>query len=110
MTPLLAVLEFEDYAIIAAIVIVFAGGASFAARQRLDVRRLERKLDALLQHHGVSVPSRLSPEVQRLAKDPARKIAAIKLHREQTPGLGLAEAKAEVEDFGWIDASRGPGR
>jgi len=99
MTQLLAVLEFEDYAIIAAIVVVFAGGASFAARQRLDVRRLERKLDALLQHHGVSVPSRLSPEVQRLARDPSRKIAAIKLHREQTPGLGLAEAKAEVEDF-----------
>jgi ribosomal protein L7/L12 len=43
---------------------------------------------------------RLSPEVQRLARDPARRIAAIKLHREQTPGLGLAEAKAEVEDLG----------
>jgi ribosomal protein L7/L12 len=99
MTPLLAVLEFGDYAMIAAIVIIFAGGASFAARQRLDVHRLECKLDALLQHHGVSVPSRLSPEVQLLAKDPSQKIAAIKLHREQNPGLGLADAKKEVEDF-----------
>lgn len=100
MTPLLAILEFRDYAVVAIIVATFAGGASFAARQRLDVRRLERKLDALLQHHGVPAPARLSPEVQRLAQDPAQRIAAIKLHREQNPGLGLAEAKAEVEDFG----------
>jgi ribosomal protein L7/L12 len=40
----------------------------------------------------------MSEEVQRLARDPAQKIAAIKLHREQT-GLGLAEAKANIEDF-----------
>jgi hypothetical protein len=100
MTPLLAVLDLEDYGIIALIVMVFAGGASFATRQRLDLRRLERKVDALLQHHGVAVPSLLSPEVQRLAKDPAQKLAAIKLHRKQNPGLGLAEAKAEVEELG----------
>jgi hypothetical protein len=99
MTPHLAILEFSDYAMIAFIVVVFAGVSSFAARQRLDVRRLERKLDALLKHHGVSLPSCLSPEVQQLAKDPAQRIAAIKLHREQNPGLGLAEAKAEVENF-----------
>lgn len=40
----------------------------------------------------------LSEEVQRLARDPAKKIEAIKLHREQT-GLGLAEAKADIENF-----------
>ena len=100
MTTLLTVLEFGDYAAIAAIVITFAGGVSFLARQQLDVHRLERKLDALLQHHGVPLPSRVSPEVQSLAKDPAKKIAAIKLHRKQNPGLGLAEAKAEVEECG----------
>jgi hypothetical protein len=69
------------------------------ARQRISLRRLEDKLDALLKHHGIELPSRLSPEVQRLAKDPSQKIAAIKLHREQNPGLGLAEAKKEIEDF-----------
>ena len=99
MTPLLAILDFGDYAVIAAIVIIFAGGASFAARQRLDLRRVERKLDALLKHQGVELPSRLSPEVQLLARDPSKKIAAIKLHREQNPGLSLADAKREVEDF-----------
>jgi len=98
MPPLTAMLEFGDYAAIAIIVTIFAGGASFAARQRVDLRRLENKLDTLLQHHGISVRSRLSPEVQRMAKDPEQKIAAIKLHREQNPGLGLADAKREVED------------
>lgn len=44
------------------------------------------------------MPSPLSPEVQALARDPKQKIAAIKLHREQNPGLGLAEAKREAED------------
>ena len=99
MTPLFAMLEFGDYGVISVIVLIFAGGATFAARQRLDLRRLDRKLDALLKHQGIDLPSRLSPEVQRLAGDPRQKIAAIKLHREQNPGLGLAEAKAEIEDF-----------
>jgi ribosomal protein L7/L12 len=96
MTPLLAILEFGDYAVIAVIVIIFAGGASFAAQQRLDLHRVERKLDAVLKHHSVEF---LSPEVQLLAKDPSKRITAIKLHREQNPGLGLADAKREIEDF-----------
>jgi hypothetical protein len=99
MTPQFALLEFGDYAAIAVIVLFFASIASLAARQRLNLRRLERKLDALLQHHGVKLPSRLSPEVQRLARDPRQKIAAINLHRRQNSGLGLAEAKEEVDDF-----------
>jgi hypothetical protein len=98
MAPLFAVLDARDYGVISFIVIVLAGGSSFAARQRLDLRRVERKLDALLKHQGVVLPSPLSPEVQALARDPKQKIAAIKLHREQNPGLGLAEAKREAED------------
>lgn len=99
MTPLLAILETSDYAVITFIVIIFAGGASFAARRRFDLRRVERKLDALLKHQGVEMPSGLSPVVQLLARDPSKKIAAIKLHREQNPGLSLADAKRDVEDF-----------
>ena len=95
MTPLFAILEFSDYAIIAAIVAILAGGASVATRQRLDLRRLERKLDALLKHQGIQVPS----EAETLAKDPNMKIAAIKLYREEHPGVGLAEAKAKVEEI-----------
>lgn len=97
MLPILTILEFGDFGLIAVIVIIFAGSASFASRQSLDLRRVERKLDTLLRHQGTEL---LSPEVQLLAKDPAQKIAAIKLHREQNPGLGLADAKEDVEAFG----------
>ena len=101
MTPILAItLQFGDFAIIAWIVVVFAGAAAYTTRQRVDLRRIERKLDALLQHQGVALPpqGKMSDEVRQLARDPAGKIEAIKLHREQT-GLGLAEAKSDVEDY-----------
>ena len=87
------------FGLFAGLMTLYFAMASSIARQRLDLRRLERELDALLKYQGVEVPSRLSPEVQRLAKDPRQKIAAIKLHRAQNPGLGLADAKAEIEDF-----------
>lgn len=103
MPPLVAILELGDYALIAFIVIVvtrgaaiFTGGATFAARQRLELRRLERKLDALLKHQGIQLPS----EVELLAKDPNQKIAAIKLYLEENPGVSLSEAKARVEEIG----------
>jgi hypothetical protein len=107
MTTLLAILEFGDYTVIAFIVLVFSASASFAARQRLDLRRLERKLDALLKHLGIEEPPGIvltsgrpmSVDAQVLARDPSQRIAAIQLHREQNPGLGLAEAKADVEAF-----------
>ncbi len=98
MQPLLAILGITDFAGIALIVFVFGTATSAGIRRRLTFRRIERKLDALMQHHGITLPCKLTPEVQRLASDPKQRIAAIKLHREQT-GLGLAEAKAEVDDF-----------
>ena len=101
MTCILATtLGFGDFAIIAWLVIVFAGAAAYTTRQPVDLRRIERKLDALMKHQGVTLPPQasMSEEVQQMARDPAQKIAAIKLHREQT-NLGLAEAKSDVEDF-----------
>ena len=64
------------------------------------VRGLERKLNALLRHHGVD-PTQglpLSDRVKQLAADPARKIEAIKVYGEET-GAGLAEAKEAIESF-----------
>jgi ribosomal protein L7/L12 len=82
--------------------LAFAAGAAaaYTSRQTGELRRIERKLDALLKHQGVSQPppASLSAEAQLIARDPSRKIEAIKLHREQT-GVGLAEAKADVESF-----------
>jgi ribosomal protein L7/L12 len=110
MTSLLAVLEFSDFCVIAGIVAAFAGGAAYTARPNINLLRLERqirelqqKLDALLKHQGIEMPtpppSDLSPEVQLLARDPDQKIAAIKLYRQEHPGVGLAEAKQRIEEF-----------
>ncbi len=64
------------------------------------LRGIERKLNALLRHHGVD-PTQglpLSDRVKQLAADPGRKIEAIKVYREET-GASLVEAKEAVEAF-----------
>jgi hypothetical protein len=93
MTPFFALLDVGDFAIIFGI--VFCVTAIYS--KSVNSRRLEMKLDALLKHQGIILPP-LSDEVQRLARDPAKKVAAIQLHRHQT-GLGLAKAKADIEEF-----------
>jgi ribosomal protein L7/L12 len=101
MIPLLAtVLDFSDYIILAAITLVCVGISTrqCAERQRADIRRLERKVDAFLEHLGIPAPSNLSEEVKTLARDPQRKVSALLLHRQQT-GLGLSEAKSDIEAF-----------
>jgi Ribosomal protein L7/L12 C-terminal domain len=99
-----AVLEMSDFIVIAAVV---AGGtaayASFRPTDAARLARLERKINAILRHLNIEYtdPARsegLSEEVQRLADDPAKKIQAIKVHRQQT-GLGLKEAKDAVEEY-----------
>jgi hypothetical protein len=70
---------------------------SFGFKGRIAL--IERKLDWLLRHSGLDphgLP--LSERVKQLAGDPARKIEAIKVYREET-GAGLAEAVQAVEDF-----------
>lgn len=102
MYLLIGILEPREYLMIGVIVLIAAYVGSLVTRQPVNLRRLERKLDALLQHQRVEMPSRLSPEVELLASDPGRKIEAIKLHRDQNPELSLAEAKAEIEGFAEI--------
>jgi hypothetical protein len=103
-----AVLELTDFAGIGVLVVLLAGGttAAYSHFKPSDVarlRRLEAKVDLILAHLGLeyagpTAAGGLSDEVKALADDPARKIQAIKLHREQT-GVGLAEAKAAVEAY-----------
>jgi hypothetical protein len=107
-----AVLEFMDLLWIGAVVVValsiMASGRAVSMRSPTGpevarLRRLEAKVDLILRHLGLEYQdpgpaSRLSDEVKELAADPTRKIAAIKLHREQT-GLGLREAKDEIEAY-----------
>lgn len=67
-----------------------------SANIRLD--RIERKLDLIMQHLGIADAQNdaVLAEVVDLARDPRKKIEAIKRYRELT-GAGLAEAKTAVE-------------
>lgn len=70
------------------------------SRTEARLERVERRLNLVVRQLGIDpVPgSPLSDRVKGLADDPARKIEAIKVHREET-GAGLAEAKAAVEAY-----------
>ena len=100
-----AMLEFWDYVGIFVIVSFFAGGSAVYRNMKpADVQRfarLEAKLDLVLRHLGLEYTTpkvgTLSEEVKAIA-DQGQKIAAIKLHREQTE-LGLKEAKDDVEAY-----------
>jgi ribosomal protein L7/L12 len=103
------VLGLWDYFIIGMIVLCFAGAAYAKGPDvnlqllALQVRELQKKLDALLKHQGIEMPtpppSGLSPEVELLASVPDTKIAAIKLYRKENRGVGLREAKEKIEAF-----------
>jgi ribosomal protein L7/L12 len=101
---LFAVLEFTDFAIIAAIVALLAGGtavarASSGPPNRDRLARVEQKLDLLLTHAGLDYTPAPKAAWQALADEgPARKIAAIKAYRDET-GAGLADAKRTVEEY-----------
>lgn len=61
---------------------------------------IERNVGRIALHLGIDIakPAEMSDRVKELARDPARKIEAIKALREET-GAGLAEAKAAVEHY-----------
>jgi hypothetical protein len=106
-----AVLDFWDFFwiwVVASLAFsLYAGGKAaygrFKPSDAIRLRRVEGKVDLILRHLGLeytdpATPGGLSDEVKALADDPAKKIAAIRLHREQT-GLGLKEAKDAVEAY-----------
>ena len=61
-----------------------------------DLRRIEKKLDMILNHLGLEYQP--FTERVRLAADGGKKIEAIKLYREET-GVGLVQAKEDVEAY-----------
>jgi hypothetical protein len=87
-----------DWVIIGLLVglVMTASGLYVDTKTRLA--RIEHKLNLLLQHSGIEALGelRLSERVKEIARDPKRKIEAIKVYREET-GAGLAEAKQAVE-------------
>jgi hypothetical protein len=119
MTTIIAALEFKDYAVLTAILVIFAavttfvriffaGRAGNAKRSYEDAKlmgqmhEIQRKQDALLKQQGIEMPppaSGLSPGVEQLAKDPKTKLAAIKLYLEENPGTSLREANERIVAF-----------
>jgi hypothetical protein len=64
------------------------------------IGRIERKLNLLIRHSGIDPLQGLpvSERVKEIASDPARKIEAIKVYRQET-GASLKEAKDAVEAY-----------
>jgi hypothetical protein len=61
------------------------------------IARLERKLNAVLEHLGVDLTTGLTQELRNLIAE-GRKIEAVKLYRDQT-GCDLRTAKDYVESL-----------
>src|SRR2546430_1029409 len=101
---MLAVLEWSDlfWILVINLIVACSAVAYFGPTVDARRRRIEAKLDTILRHLGVEfqdpAAAGLSAEVRALADDPAKKIAAIALYREQT-GAGLKEAKDAVEAY-----------
>jgi len=109
-----AVLELQDFTWLLFMLIlvftIFAGGRAAYARAQPSgtaglrrLRRLEAKVDLILKQLGLeyqdtAATGGLSDDVKALADNPARKIEAIALYRQET-GVGLKEAKDAVETY-----------
>ncbi|WIV54668.1 hypothetical protein [Amycolatopsis nalaikhensis] len=79
------------------LLVAVVGLSSSATERRLGKRldRVERKLDAIAAHLGVTTAEPDIPEVTALLRQ-GKKIQAIKVYRERT-GADLKEARDAVE-------------
>ena len=97
MTPLLSIFEAGDHTLYTIIGLLLVVSVIYAIRQQGRISLLEHQLDLIFrQQKGEDI---LSPEAKLMAKDPAKKIAAIRLHRDQNPGLTIVNAKWDVENL-----------
>lgn len=83
------------FSFILAVSLAFRGRLFLPANDPDRLRRLERKVDLILGHLGLTAGDPLIDRVVELV-DAGRKIEAIKAYREAT-GAGLNEAKDAVE-------------
>ncbi|MEL7142147.1 MAG: ribosomal protein L7/L12 [Cyanobacteria bacterium J06573_11] len=78
--------------------VTMLGFSSRVGRLESKIGRVERGLTLLMESANIEMPSLLSERVKQIAKNPKRKIEAIRAYREET-GAGLKEAKEAVEEF-----------
>lgn len=75
--------------------VLFSGGGSAPPQLMTTLKRIERKLDLLLEANALSLPPDGMDDIRALIAS-GKTIEAIKAYRERT-GAGLAEAKAAVD-------------
>lgn len=78
--------------------VTMLGFSSRVGRLESKIGRVERGLTLLMESANLEMPSLLSERIKQIARDPKRKIEAIRAYREET-GAGLKEAKEAVEEF-----------
>ena len=80
--------------------LVLLNAERHASNLRRDVARVDRKVSLILKELNISYEDSfaISDRVKEIARDPGRKIEAIKAYREET-GQGLYEAKQAVEEY-----------
>jgi ribosomal protein L7/L12 len=67
---------------------------------RAELRRLERKIDVIAEQLGIQEAVSPRPSDRVLTHLSAgQTIDAIRVYREENPGVGLADAKAAVEEI-----------
>ena len=78
---------------------LFSQPSDFSRYDRARLRRVEQKLDLILNHLGIAfVETNSLPAAALDAADAGKKIMAIKALREAT-GMSLVEAKQEIESY-----------
>jgi hypothetical protein len=60
---------------------------------------LTERRQACQRADGCAGCTELSPGLKPMAEDPYQNIAAIKHYRKETPGIGLADATARIEEI-----------
>ncbi len=90
-------MEWNILIFVIAILFLVVGGYADTTRR---LGRMHLKLTLLMRHLNIDPLQRipLSDRVKQLASDPARKIEAISVYREET-GCELTEAKEAIESF-----------
>jgi ribosomal protein L7/L12 len=87
--------------LVVGVLLLTAGGMPGAARERVRTARrlaaIERTLDAVAAHLGVTVTEPELPEVMLLLEE-GKQIAAVKAYREAT-GADLLTAKNAVDEL-----------
>ncbi|HWS36031.1 MAG TPA: hypothetical protein VN408_25260 [Actinoplanes sp.] len=95
-------MEILTFTLIAPLMLLIALIVHSAAQNRHTrtlqrIAGIERKLDLIMAHHGITLPEPEHPDVVEHLRG-GRKIHAVKAYRDRT-GAGLAEAKEAVEQI-----------